>query len=687
MSSKDHNEWTDSLDFESLADEQEAFDTGGAAGPKEADAPVAADYAAEPADAPAQDLPAAAPVARTSPRPPRRTRVSGAGMGFLFALAVLAAAVGLAGALVTALGLDPLGLWQPAGLLPVAQILDFAAHPLNLVYLVAAGTVLLALLGAWSVARAVGKVGTQAAKDARLVDKLAALRIDDEKGWQDPLFKKHPTAAAFVNENVGAWRLQEARQRRSAGLEGELQRLLRATAAGGRDGLNDRFDNPAVGSLADELLRFYDEREAAVQEAAAIRNKDREEAERLMGLIVEACGWTTAATDKVGVQGVAVEQVAAALRRLADRAGARGQEEPVAQAAAGVAALRGKLSSLLRAPAAAGGADLEDLVDRSNKLAFQIAMEVARLGPRGERLLPMTQALEELTTEFRQAAESTAPAPTSPDAFGTVDQALAKVQAALEQASADSEAWRKTVREAAPAATEAANHLTGLSAGFNGQSERLGRVGEACAQMTGLDFDPASIAPVDPVQAAAPDLGFTRFDPFVARGPAQPTGGILGETQDTDPFATDQAEPLVQADPFASAEPAAAPVPVPTPAPAPALAPEPLAEVDPFAEPSAAPDPFLAADPEPVYDLSAFGGEPEASSDEDDPLAAFAPAARAADAADADADAGADADVLDLAAFGAVRLDEDLPAFAGLRGGGAEESIHDLAEFGAVPLD
>ena len=37
-----------------------------------------------------------------------------------------------------------------------------------------------------------------------------------------------------------------------------------------------------------------------------------------------------------------------------------------------------------------------ELVDRGSKLAFQIAMEVARLGPRGERLLPMTQALEEL---------------------------------------------------------------------------------------------------------------------------------------------------------------------------------------------------------------------------------------------------------------------------------------------------
>ena len=61
------------------------------------------------------------------------------------------------------------------------------------------------------------------------------------------------------------------------------------------------------------------------------------------------------------------------------------------------------------------GAELNDLVDRGSKLAFKIAMEVARLGPRGERLLPMSQSLEDLTTGFRKAVDAL---PFSRQAFG-----------------------------------------------------------------------------------------------------------------------------------------------------------------------------------------------------------------------------------------------------------------------------
>ena len=324
MSRNDLNEWTDSLDFESLADEQTG---GGFADNDEAAGTESLDLIQDLGEDPAPDFEPtdqddpqleAAPPSRSGGRP-RRSRVSGGGLGVLFALSILVAAVGLAGALVAALGIDPVSLWQPRGLLQFDRIVDFNANPLNLLYAVALATVVLALLGAGSVARVVGKVGRDAARDARMVDKLTALRIDEDKGWQDPLFKQHPGAAAFVNENIGAWRLGEARQRRSAGLEGELQRLLRAASTNDRDVMNAHFDNPTVGTLADELLRHYDERQAAVQEAEAIRAKDREDAERLMGLITEACGWTNAAMDKVGVQGSAVDRLASALRRLGRR--------------------------------------------------------------------------------------------------------------------------------------------------------------------------------------------------------------------------------------------------------------------------------------------------------------------------------------------------------------------------------
>ncbi|HPF69534.1 MAG TPA: hypothetical protein PLQ13_02590 [Candidatus Krumholzibacteria bacterium] len=646
MSRNDQNEWTDSLDFESLADEQESIAPEAAA-----DAPAEAPAAAAPAEAPAPS--------RRTPRKRQRPRVSGGGLGVLFAASTIVAAIGLAGAVVTAAGLDPVGLWQPQGLLDTTRLVDFQAHPLNLVYVVAFGTVLLALLGAASIARAVGAASRAAAADAVLVDKLTALRIDDEKGWQDPLFKQHATAAAFVNENVGAWRLNEARQRRATGLEGELQRLVRAAGAGNRAGLADRFDNPNVGSVADELVRYHDEREAAQQEAAAIRAKDREEAERLLNLIVEACGWSNAAMDKMGVQGRQFEQVAAAVRRLADQ-GSRGADDPVARSAAALASLRSHLTSLKPAPAS-GAADLDKLVDRANKLAFQIAMEVSRLGPRGERLLPMTQALEELATEFRSVGAGVGRPEASDEAFAAADHTLGNVQHALEQAAAATAEWRRAANETAPVAATVAAQLAALTTGFNGQIERLNNAGEACARMTGLTFDPATVKAVDPVEAPQLDLGLSRFDPFGSQAADPAPSSILGAAPEFDPFATGEAPAADAGGGFAD------------------------------------PDPFLAEAEEPVYDLGGFGAVSlDAAAEAAPAIPAFdvTPAFDQGFAADAPAAAPARAgapdepqdDVLDLASFGAVRLDHNEPALA-LQPAGVDEDIHDLAEFGAVRLD
>jgi hypothetical protein len=619
MSRNDQNAWSDSLDFESLADEQES---------RQAAAP-AADPAPAPAAAAAAEhaKPAATPARRKTPSSPSRPAVSGGGLGVLFALSMLVASFGLAAVLVMALQVDPLGLWQPTGLTSFDTIIDFQQHPLNLVYIVAVATVLLALLGAGAVARAVGRAGDSARRDASLLDRLTSLRIDDEKGWQDPQLKQHAAAAAFVNENVGAWRLVEARQRRSSGLEGEMQRLTRAAGANDRAGLADRYDNPNVGSLADEMLRLFDERESAQQEAGALRAKDREEAERLLGLISESCGWSSGARDKVTAQGEAVAQVA----RDMGEAAAAAADDSAGEALRALAALQQQVEGL---GAGAGDADLGSLVDRSNKLAFQIAMEVARLGPRGERLLPMTQELEELATEFRSVSGG--------GETGDLQAALVRVHEAVSRTATHAEALGRAVVEAQPATAAAARQLDALGGGFGAQSERLNQAGEACARMTGLSFDPQAVAPLDPVEAPAPDLGFTRFDPF--GGPAAaPAAEPAAEPapMDVDPFAT--SDPFAASDPFATDEPApAAPV---------------------FGDA----DPFLAEPEEPVYDLGGFGAVP------------LEGAASGTPASDED-------EVLDLAAFGAVRLDDDEPALVHSAAGLTEE-IHDLAEFGAVPLD
>ncbi len=279
MSANEEQDWSDSLDFESLAEEHtgpepkktpeateedfgDTFD-GAFADETGDDLPAEAsdEYADEVAEADLE-VEAVAPPPRAA-KPQRSKGVSGTGLGVLFAFSIMVAAVGSGGALLVALGIDPANLWRPEGLSQLDQLLNLDRNPLNLVYIVVLATVLLTLLGAWAVARSVRRVGERAEMNATLLDRIAILRIDEDRGWQDPLLKKHPTLSAFVDENIGAWRLNGTRQKRSAGLEGEVQRLTRALTTDNREDLSGRYDHPSVGSLSDEIVRVLDERGSA----------------------------------------------------------------------------------------------------------------------------------------------------------------------------------------------------------------------------------------------------------------------------------------------------------------------------------------------------------------------------------------------------------------------------------------
>ena len=88
-----------------------------------------------------------------------------------------------------------------------------------------------------------------------------------------------------------------------------------------------------------------------------------------------------------------------------------------------------------------------------------------------------------------------------------------------------------------------------------------------------------------------------------------------------------------------------------------------------------------------MYDLEGFGAVPEELEIPEIPIAAAAPPMRTAPAVKPEPPtAKAEDDVMDLATFGAVRLDDDTPGFAAPQGG-AEAEIHNLSEFGAVALD
>ncbi len=669
MSANDRNDWDDDLDFESLADEQI----------EEATEPEPQDEQSyeEPRDDEHVDEDAAGeePVAEDEAEPERPRlrrksgpRVSGTGLGLVFAFSIIVAVVGIGGALVLALGVDPVSLWQPESFRQLDQILDLDQNPLNLVYIVTLATLLLTLLGGWGVARAVRKVGARASNDAELIDRIAALRIDDESGWQDHQLCDHPRLSTFVTENIGTWRMQEQRQKRAAGLEGELQRLTKAATANERDLIASHYEHPAVGSIADEITRYYDERESARREAEATRSKERDESQAILKAVTEVAGWNLSFTDQIGVQGAAAAGLASRMRDLLAEQGGDGDDDS-GQAVEAVNFLRQEIQALARNENAAEAPDLAGLADRGNKLAFQIAMEVARLGNRGERLLPMTQALEELTTDVREAAQKLAgPTETSElEAFRDRCQShLITLQDHLEPADAGAaKSWVEGIEEALPAATQLAGQLGSVAESGNDQMRRINELGAACATLLGLDYEADQPASSDPVASQEDDSGFTRFDPFSKNREQKEEGKPLA----ADPFAAPDPEPVAPGADFVEGE-VSAPVDQ---------------EYDPWGEESSpdavpAPDEQAAAtDDAPlevdsdVVELSAYG----AQKIEDG----------AVDLSDYGAqkiEDGAVEEVIDLSAYDAVRIDEN-PAPAALAA--PEETVHELVEFGAERID
>ncbi|MCP4571212.1 MAG: hypothetical protein GY838_02560 [bacterium] len=651
MSVNDRNDWDDGLDFESLADEQIEAATEPESGDEEPrQESFDEDYADE------EDV-YEEPVAEEEPeRPlPRRTprrRVSGAGLGVLFGFSIIVAAVGIGGALVLALGIDPVTLWQPESFSQVDRILDLNQNPLNLVYIVTLATLLLTLLGGWGVARAVRRVGDRAARDAELLEQVAALRIDDERGWQDDVFRDHPQLSAFVTENLGTWRMQELRQKRSAGLEGELQRLTKAAAADERDNITDRYDHPAVGSMADEITRYYDERDSARREADAIRAKDRDESESIVKAVSEAAGWNLSFTDQVGVQGAAAAGLASRLRDLvAEGSGDSGADNRRALEA--VNALRQHIRALAHDENQSDTPDLIGLADRGNKLAFQIAMEVARLGTRGERLLPMTQALEELTTELRENAETLAgPADSSDlDAFrDRCQSSLLNLEEHLESSGA-TDAWTESIEQALPTVTQLASQLGTVAESGNDQTRRLNELGTAFAGLLGLEYDADQIASVEMAASTEDADSFAHVDPFATGEEAEP----VDESLATDPFETVQADPVQT-----GADTGQGFLSSPT---------EP--EYDPWND-DESPAAGTVADEQP-----AVADVPE--DDESDVIDLTAYGAEKTDAQEVE-------EIIDLSAYDAVRIDDD-PAPASPVAEEAEEPVHELAEFDAVRID
>jgi hypothetical protein len=523
----------------------------------------------------------------------------------------------------------------------------------------------------------------------KLVDRLTALRLDNEVPWTDAALRDHPTAGAFASEVLGAWRLQGARLRRVNGVEGEVHRLQKALAENAREVLTGRFDSPAIGSLADEMVRFLDARNADAAELAELRRHNRDEAEAIVALIQEARAWNRATLEQIGTQGAALERMARRLEDLGSALGAgdksTGTSAAGSQAAALLADIRRDLDarSTSRAPQVAG---LDDLAAQGSKLAFQIAMEVARLGPRGERLQPMSQSLEDLTTTLRQALDGGAPVAGEPSRLGAV---LGKIDALSKQigrgvaVEASPEALEEISRSG-PVVGKVAANLADVARRFQVQSERLVKLGESFGALTGAPFDASALPGGQAEPAADNGLRVVPQDPFGREGAARAA---------VDPFVVDAPLATTPVSPLLSAEPSADTLPSFVDVPPQAgfshdPQPEPLLESAPEPEPETA---QVADDDAFVIERTSQGGsmldhgadlaiaplELETMvpvRDEQPYLPTPRPVESEADR------------IHDLSEFGAVRLDQD-PAIDRDRNDDRvsdDDQVHDLAEFGAV---
>lgn len=604
-----------------------------------------------------------APSRRSSAMPP---------WGTLYAASVISAGIGMGGAMLLLTGSGADRTWNPGALLVVQNYLSPTEHPFNLVALLSVVVGFLAIVGARALDGTLRRFERERAAGARLVDKLTALRLDNEGPWTDAALRDHPTAGSFVAEVLGAWRLQSARLRRVSGVEGELHRLQKALVDNDRDVLTGRFDSPAVGALADGMVRFLDASNADARELAELRRHNHDESAAIVTLVQDARLWNRTTLEQIGTQGAALERMA---RRLEDLGAALVTATPAAggQASALLAEIRRELAQQ-PGSATAPSAGLDDLAAQGSKLAFQIAMEVARLGPRGERLQPMSQSLEQMTTSLRQVIDEGAAANGPARNFGAILGKLDALSGQLERggpAQLSPEAMEEISRSG-PVIGRVASNLADIARRFQAQAERLTKLGESFSALTGAPFDTSMPAAGQP--EPSPDAGL--------------------RVVEQDPFCRD-AGARAPVDPFTIDTPLAAPPPRPVLSPEPPVVNTPAAMAPAAMAPAAEPMPSAAVPQDDgfIIERGAAGGSLlDAQSDasiEPLELETMVPSREEELPEPVDRPVVSDLDrIYDLSEFGAVRIEaQDAPARqTGQAGdlGEPEGPVYELAEFGAV---
>ncbi len=472
--------------------------------------------------------------------------VSAAAQGALFVTTTLVTAAGLGFGVMFALGGQLNQLFDLSGLTKVDQILAFDAHPTNLLLIIIAGVLLLTMLATSAVTRATKSASKKYIQAETKLNQIGKLDLNEPDDWQNKILRDDSRLTEFLATTLGSYRLLKNKQVKSVGLEGELRRLEMALDKGSRIDLACEYSDPLIGGVADQILELLDKAGKAKDELGLVQERYKGAGDSFINLIQNARGWNNSTLDKLNVQAVAVERLTANVAKLSEAIrNADIEQQDQGELEKQISAIKANLAALpaegLDKPVTDSAAVIVDMSDRGSKLAFQIAMEVARLGPKGERLLPMTQDLEEITTEFRTMADNLKASATQQQQVSEVINQtrnnIDSLPVGADQEMSGGEELKKLMvmaGELAPMSQKVSAELTALAHGFNGQTELLTQLGVDCSQIFDTEFI-ADDMPVTDLGSSGSGLETSQFDPFQSSD----------KDQDEVPFQT--------ADPFAAA--------------------------------------------------------------------------------------------------------------------------------------
>ena len=580
-------------------------------------------------------------------------------------------------------GLQP--AWLPGALSALLVMLAAAAAfvaarggikgPLDARELVAVGiaagcALALAAFAGWVVSTLAARYESEHRRHRALLARLGTLDLDSDNGWQDPSLRVEGDLTRFLEAVRARDRLQRVGLARAAVLEGELTRFGKGLLSGERSAVTEAYEMALVGRAASGAALLHEEIDRLRVAQGELEARLREAGGQATSAAAEARRWQAQAGARLGGLQAALQRVGTDTQRLAGAFAekVRALEEIEQRGVPSLVDVRGAL------PAAAAGAQagqliqtahaIKDLVARGGSLAIQTALEVTRLGERGENLFPLTESLKSLVTEFQGIATRLEKAARDQDSTGA---ALARAQAQMDEIVAASgrdipepEAWRRGAGRAGELRTALVRvgaDADALAQAFAEQGTRLEALAGALFELTGVPCE----AIADPEPVAGAGTGGFEIESF--GGPA------LGAQEPSAPARSEAPEP-------------------PAASPPPALSTERLFAMDvgPASAAAAPARPLsgsIFAPEEPRFDaVEPPAPPPPPAFAAPEPFAApAAPAVPAAPARPAEEER-----IYDLAEFGAVALDAPEAAPAKQPAAEEDDHIYDLYELGAVAL-